>query len=219
LIKLQECVDRWTGGGRSSNSSSLSAHAPTSDRRSHPRRQLTQPEIEFLKSRMSSRPLKKDIVAFEHFKKFAKWWSPTLTTLIALSSEWQCVTPVLLHGFIGRQRAEQLLNNESEGAFVVRFSESRPGWLAISFNEKRRSEVTGRTEMKVSWGRAKQHASERAKQHASERSSMRARRALRRASEASMKKSERSEYEEGQAKRARRRAGEANTKKGERSEH
>ena len=93
-------------------------------------------EREFLRKRVSTGPLKNGIVTFQHFKKFCKWWAPTLTTLITVSGEWQSTDPVLVHGFVGRAAAEALLKAEKGGVFLIRFSESRPGWLAITFNEK-----------------------------------------------------------------------------------
>ena len=79
--------------------------------------------------------VKDDLITFENFKKFCEWFSPSLTTLIKISSEWQCQSPVLLHGFVGRFDAEKMLKGKDFGTFLIRLSESKPGSLAISFND------------------------------------------------------------------------------------
>jgi len=124
-IQLQLCIDKWTRGSGEKGKE----------------RQLKRSEVEFLNKRMSSKPIKNGIVTFELFKKFCKWWAPTLATLITLSSEWQREEPLILHGFISRAEAEGLLSECKEGYFLVRFSESRAGWLALSFNEKKRNAI------------------------------------------------------------------------------
>ncbi|GMH50380.1 hypothetical protein TrRE_jg1132, partial [Triparma retinervis] len=119
---LQHCIDRWT------KATALSC------------RRLTNKEMRFIKSRMTSlSQVKDDLITFENFKKFCEWFSPSLTTLIRVSSEWQCQRPLLFHGFVGRFDAEAMLKGKDVGTFLIRLSESKPGWLAISFNDLRKS--------------------------------------------------------------------------------
>jgi len=119
---IQHCIDRWT-----------KATAVTC-------RRLTTREMRFIKSRMTSlSQVKNDLITFENFKKFCQWFSPSLTTLIRVSSEWQCVTPLLFHGFVGRHDAEVMLKGKDQGTFLIRLSESKPGSLAVSFNDVKTS--------------------------------------------------------------------------------
>ena len=105
---IQHCIDRWT-----------KATAVTC-------RRLTTREMRFIKSRMTSlSQVKNDLITFENFKKFCQWFSPSLTTLIRVSSEWQCVTPLLFHGFVGRHDAEVMLKGKDQGTFLIRLSEVR----------------------------------------------------------------------------------------------
>lgn len=60
-------------------------------------------------------------------------WVPVLQSLRRLAREWLCVSPPLLHGFAGRVEAEAMLRGKEEGTFLVRFSTSHLGLLAISF--------------------------------------------------------------------------------------
>ena len=80
-------------------------------------------------------------INFQDFVLFCSWLSPTLKTLNSISSEWQTTTTtgsrVLIHGFVGRVRAVEMLKEmSSAGVFLIRFSESNPGWLVISFNDE-----------------------------------------------------------------------------------
>jgi len=119
---LQRCIDHWTKVGSKSSC-----------------RKLRPIEKKFVKARLSSEELRNDMVTFDHFNEFCKWWSPSLKTLITLSSEWQCEQPLLLHGFVGRSESEKTLKAQSVGTFLIRLSESKPGWLAITFNDSKKS--------------------------------------------------------------------------------
>ncbi|GMH89980.1 hypothetical protein TrVE_jg7058 [Triparma verrucosa] len=119
---FQRSIDRWTRVGNK------------------PCRQLDpNTEMKFIKARLSSEPLRNDMVTFEQFIKFCEWWSPSLLTLIKLSSIWQCQQPLLLHGFYGRTVSQNALKGKRVGTFLIRLSESRYGWLAISFNDSKKS--------------------------------------------------------------------------------
>jgi len=105
-------------------------------------RELNLDEREFLKERMNSSRSKRikgngDVrITFEDFVIFCDWLGPTLKTLNSISSEWQSTDPKLVHGFIGRSATEHMLQKSPlPGVFAIRFSESRAGWLAISFND------------------------------------------------------------------------------------
>ena len=80
-------------------------------------------------------------INFEDFVSFCKWFSPTLVTLNSISSEWQCCTPTkLIHGFCCRDTTERMLeSNPKPGVFLIRCSETKPGWLALSFNDEKKS--------------------------------------------------------------------------------
>lgn len=56
-----------------------------------------------------------------------------LNSLRRLAREWLCTAPALLYGFAGRHEAEEMLRGKEEGTFLVRFSTTHLGLLAISF--------------------------------------------------------------------------------------
>lgn len=61
-------------------------------------------------------------------------WTPVATALRLLASLWCRQSPhPLLHGFQSRRRAEALLQGTRPGTFLVRFSTSHLGLLAVSF--------------------------------------------------------------------------------------
>lgn len=76
-----------------------------------------------------------DIISIEAFVKFSNWWAPLMTTLSRLRNDWASTTPVRVEGFVGRLEAERKLLAKERGTFLLRFSESRPGALVVSFSE------------------------------------------------------------------------------------
>ncbi|CAN0049952.1 unnamed protein product, partial [Laminaria digitata] len=78
----------------------------------------------------------KDTISIEAFTEFSKWWAPLMTTLSRLRNDWSSTSPVRVHGFMGRQEACTKLEEQEVGTFLLRFSESVPGALVISFTEE-----------------------------------------------------------------------------------
>lgn len=76
-----------------------------------------------------------DIISIEAFMKFSTWWAPLMTTLSRLRNDWASTNPVRVEGFVGRLEAERKLLAKERGTFLLRFSESRPGALVVSFSE------------------------------------------------------------------------------------
>ena len=76
-----------------------------------------------------------DTICLKTFKRFCRrWWEPVMTTLSRIPEEWESDNPVKVHGFIDRLEAERkLLKTNQPGMFLLRFSESRPGDLILTF--------------------------------------------------------------------------------------
>lgn len=58
-----------------------------------------------------------------------------MATLSRIRNEWANIEPVMVHGFLGRMEAERKLRGHVPGTFLLRFSESRPGGLVVSFTD------------------------------------------------------------------------------------
>ena len=57
-----------------------------------------------------------------------------MTTLSRIPEEWESDNPVKVHGFIDRLEAKRkLFKTNQPGMFLLRFSESRPGDLILTF--------------------------------------------------------------------------------------
>lgn len=76
------------------------------------------------------------LVDIYKFKKLCDWFCPLLRSIKYLRSDFLSVSPILIHGFLSRQRAEHmLLETGMIGVFLLRFSESRPGLLVVSLTD------------------------------------------------------------------------------------
>lgn len=75
----------------------------------------------------------RDMISLRVFFYFAKWWAPLVATLAHLKKDWASNSPVRVHGFMGRLQAERELESRERGTFLLRFSESKPGKLVVSF--------------------------------------------------------------------------------------
>src|SRR3546814_13135840 len=73
------------------------------------------------------------MITLENFQKFSLWWGPVLDTLVRIAPEWYSSSPIMVHGFVGRLTVCDWLSTKEPGVFVLRFSESYPGFLVISF--------------------------------------------------------------------------------------
>ncbi|CAM9661584.1 unnamed protein product [Choristocarpus tenellus] len=67
------------------------------------------------------------------YVEFSKWWGPLVSTLLLLQHEWSSHA---IFGFVGRYKAERLLLDQDSGTFLLRFSETKPGVLVLSFTDK-----------------------------------------------------------------------------------
>ncbi|CAM9674291.1 unnamed protein product [Ectocarpus sp. 4 AP-2014] len=76
-----------------------------------------------------------NVISLEAFVEFSLWWAPLMTTLSLLRDDWASTDPTRVHGFISRIAAERQLLERERGTFLLRFSESQPGELVVSFTE------------------------------------------------------------------------------------
>ncbi|CAM9759163.1 unnamed protein product [Ectocarpus sp. 6 AP-2014] len=76
-----------------------------------------------------------DVISLDAFVEFSLWWAPLMPTLSLLRNDWASTNPTRVHGFISRIAAERQLLERERGTFLLRFSESQPGELVVSFTE------------------------------------------------------------------------------------
>lgn len=76
-----------------------------------------------------------DVVSVEGFAQFSKWWAPLMRMLSRLRKDWATLSPIVVHGFVGRMEAERRLQGRERGTFLLRFSERKAGVLVVSFTE------------------------------------------------------------------------------------
>ena len=55
-----------------------------------------------------------------------------LVPVVRHTGLWDSVQPIKLHGFVNDAEAQRLLAGRAHGTFLLRFSESKPGALAVS---------------------------------------------------------------------------------------
>jgi hypothetical protein len=84
-------------------------------------------------------------------------WVPVLNSVRLLAREWLCESPRLLYGFATRGDSEALLAGREEGCFLVRFSTTHLGLLAISFVAPRATGAAAAGGSEVSGRQAIQH--------------------------------------------------------------
>ena len=80
-----------------------------------------------------------DQISIEAFVRFSDWWAPVMKTLSRLREDLSLTDLVRSHWFLGRNETDELLSQQEEGTFLLRFSESRPGSLVISLKRVSRS--------------------------------------------------------------------------------
>jgi len=98
-------------------------------------RLLSEEDLEYVRQKVAPDGL----VHFANFRDFCRnWWEPLLVTVRRLRHEWNSESPRLILGFIDRKSAENLLQNSREGTFLIRFSDTKAGWLAITFTRDRK---------------------------------------------------------------------------------
>ena len=85
-----------------------------------------------------------DVFSLETFARFSRrWLGPVITTLSRMRKDWAMVEPVRVHGFMSRADAKRQLEVVGvPGVFLLRFSESRPGRLVLTFTREVRKCAT-----------------------------------------------------------------------------
>eukprot|EP00946_MAST-07B_sp_MAST-7B-sp1_P005406 g5406.t1 len=69
-------------------------------------------------------------VSLDMFLKFFTFWEEVIGTAARLGGELSQV-----YGFLGREGTSQILEDTTPGTFLVRFSDSKPGFLAIAWKD------------------------------------------------------------------------------------
>ncbi|CAN0489215.1 unnamed protein product, partial [Laminaria digitata] len=76
------------------------------------------------------------MISIEAFVRFSKWWARVMATLSRLRDDWSSTDFVRVRGFVGKQTAIDMLLDKEIGTFLLRFSETEAGALAISLAEQ-----------------------------------------------------------------------------------
>lgn len=111
----------------------------------HAKRRLSETDFPYLLARFPDRTGSGMTVNLASYVRFSVWWSALLRLLRSGSMIREFVTTAptaLIHGFVTRQQAEMQLKSIAPlrpGLFLVRFSESQPGRLAVSYTEASRN--------------------------------------------------------------------------------
>ena len=121
---------RSVDGGRPALSKSMS-------------RKLTKDDARFMFIRMqleqapgNSGQRQEVFVEQSRYEAFCEWWGPLLKSLSYLKPEFSCKDPIIIHGFLNRVKTESILSSKNMvGVFLLRFSESHPGYLVVSFTD------------------------------------------------------------------------------------
>ena len=72
-------------------------------------------------------------VSLASFASFWPWWVAILRTLRATLGLWCRDDPVRIHGFVSKPAAEAALRESGLGTFLIRFSDSQLGYLALAW--------------------------------------------------------------------------------------
>lgn len=101
-----------------------------------PQRPISRNDFNFLyqtKIDPKSIPTPETVVNEKQFSELWNWLGEGLHRLHVNSKLLRCWTSGYIIGFISRENARAVLLNRARGTFIVRFSESSPGRLAVSF--------------------------------------------------------------------------------------
>jgi hypothetical protein len=77
--------------------------------------------------------VKVDTVQLADFVPFYKWWVGVLSIIRGLRGLWCDQNPVRIEGFQSRRETELKLSASDVGTFIIRFSETKPSFLAIAW--------------------------------------------------------------------------------------
>jgi hypothetical protein len=121
----------------------------TKQDRQNPIRPLTEQDLRYLyhiKFTANSSPSKETIITVRQYDNFWTWFGPGLERIRYQRHLCELWEKGFICGFISRSEAENILENASPGAFIIRFSEQCPGQFAIAyvpFEDNSGSEWTG----------------------------------------------------------------------------
>ena len=77
--------------------------------------------------------VQQDTVQLADFVPFYIWWKGVLSIIYDLQGLWCDQNPVRIEGFQSRRETELKLTASDIGTFIIRFSESKPSYLAIAW--------------------------------------------------------------------------------------
>lgn len=96
-----------------------------------PARALSSRDFQYIRSRFFGNC---QTILRSDFKPFWMWFGRVLQTLRFERSTTSLWSDGVIAGLIGRKEAESILQCEKPGTFLVRFSETRPGVLAVAYS-------------------------------------------------------------------------------------
>eukprot|EP00456_Euglypha_rotunda_P092647 TRINITY_DN9763_c0_g1_i9.p1 TRINITY_DN9763_c0_g1~~TRINITY_DN9763_c0_g1_i9.p1 ORF type:complete len:614 (+),score=88.17 TRINITY_DN9763_c0_g1_i9:146-1843(+) len=93
-------------------------------------RPLSEKDLEVIKSKVE---VQSGVITKGSFFAFWPWMKASIATVALIRSEWCKDNPRLIRGFISKETAVSLLTEENSqpGTFILRFSDSSPGQIAV----------------------------------------------------------------------------------------
>jgi len=99
---------------------------------------------DFLKSTKSDRQLSEtdfdsihsllgDEISWEAFSNFLPWFQAFKYLILKIQAEWSQIQPKLIYGIISRDVAASLLAASPPGTFLIRFSNTQQGAIALAY--------------------------------------------------------------------------------------
>jgi hypothetical protein len=97
-------------------------------------RPLSNEDLSVVANKLNQIERRLGIISMQSFGIFWRDWFRLIENCIRkVSSIWVQQKPILIHGFISRDRTAQMLFNAVPGTFLLRLSENQPGGIAVGF--------------------------------------------------------------------------------------
>jgi len=98
-----------------------------------PTRPLSNEDLLACKRLIEKEGSPKDHVTLPAFAAFCQWFSPFCNLVYRIAPVWCSKSPKLIHGVLSRMDTEQMLKGLPTGSFILRFSETVKGCIAVDF--------------------------------------------------------------------------------------
>eukprot|EP00455_Lapot_gusevi_P051606 TRINITY_DN7732_c0_g1_i1.p1 TRINITY_DN7732_c0_g1~~TRINITY_DN7732_c0_g1_i1.p1 ORF type:complete len:223 (+),score=38.88 TRINITY_DN7732_c0_g1_i1:157-825(+) len=102
-------------------------------------RPLVDTDLQYIRSQVENLgglPAGNPDVPLSAFARFWFWFEEAVRCARATARLWGNPRQILIHGFLSRSRAVQLLQDQPVGTFLVRFSDSQPGKFGVAYVDR-----------------------------------------------------------------------------------